>query len=53
MPLKITTAKQDGTVARWGLIAHASGVSWALWQNEATLVDDGHAAVPPAGTGGG
>ena len=36
---KLTTAKQDGNVARWGLVAHASGVSWALWQNEATLVD--------------
>ncbi len=36
---ELTTAKQDGTVARWGLIAHANGVSWALWQNEATIVD--------------
>ena len=36
---KLTTAKQDGNVSRWGLVAHASGVFWALWQNEATLFD--------------
>ena len=35
----LTTAKQDGTVARWGLIAHGQRVFWALWQNEATIVD--------------
>lgn len=35
----LTTAKQDGTVARWGLIANGKGVSWALWQNEASIVD--------------
>ena len=37
--VKLTTAKQDGTVARWGLIAHGQRVFWALWQNEATIVD--------------
>ena len=37
--VKLTTAKQDGTVARWGLIAHGQRVFWALWQNEASLVD--------------
>ena len=36
--VELTASKQDGTVARWGLIANASGVSWALWQNEATIV---------------
>lgn len=35
----LTTSRQDGAVARWGLIAHGQGVSWALWQNEATIVD--------------
>ncbi len=35
----LTTTKQDGTVARWGLIAHGQRVFWALWQNEASLVD--------------
>ena len=37
--VKLIASKQNGTVARWGLIAHANGVSWALWQNEATVVD--------------
>ena len=37
--VKITTAKQDGSVARWGLVAHGEQVFWALWQNEASLVD--------------
>ena len=35
----LTTARQDGTVTRWGLIAHGSWVFWALWQNEASIVD--------------
>ena len=30
---KLTTYKEDGTVARWGLIAHLNGIWWALWQN--------------------
>ena len=36
---QLTTATQDGTVARWGLIAHGQRIFWALWQNEATIVD--------------
>ena len=36
---KLMTTKPDGTVARWGLIAHGQGISWALWQSEATIVD--------------
>ena len=35
----LTTSRQDGAVARWGLIAHGNGISWALWQNEAIIVD--------------
>ena len=37
--IKLTTFKQDGSVARWGLIAHKEWVWWALWQNEAEAVD--------------
>ena len=37
--VELTASRPDGTVVRWGLIANASGVSWALWQNEATLFD--------------
>ena len=36
---KLTTHRQDGAVARWGLVAHGELVWWALWQNEASLVD--------------
>lgn len=36
---RLTTFKEDGTVARWGLIAHLEGVWWALWQNKAAVVD--------------
>lgn len=36
---KLQTTKPDGTVARWGLIAHGQGVFWALLQNEAALLD--------------
>jgi ABC-type glycerol-3-phosphate transport system substrate-binding protein len=36
---ELTTATQDGTVKRWGLIANANGVAWALWQNEASIID--------------
>lgn len=36
---KLLASKPDGTVSRWGLIAHGQGVAWALWQNEATVVD--------------
>ena len=35
----LTNFRQDGSVARWGLIAHANGVAWALWQSGASLVD--------------
>ena len=37
--VKLTTRKEDDTVARWGLIAHMEWVWWALWQNEAETVD--------------
>ena len=37
--VELTASRPDGAVVRWGLIANASGVSWALWQNEATLFD--------------
>ena len=37
--VKLTTRKADGTVARWGLVAHGVRIFWALWQNEASLVD--------------
>ncbi len=36
---RLTTYKEDGTVQRWGLIAHLEGILWALWQNEAAAVD--------------
>lgn len=36
---QLQTSKPDGTVARWGLVAHGQRVVWALWQNEASLVD--------------
>ncbi len=37
--LKLTEREEDGTVSRWGLIAHGSSIWWALWQNEAILAD--------------
>ncbi len=37
--LKLTQREEDGTVSRWGLIAHNSSIWWALWQNEAELAD--------------
>ena len=37
--VKLTTREADGTVARWGLIAHQYRVWWALWQNGAEAVD--------------
>lgn len=36
---RLTTHKDDGTVARWGLVAHMENAWWALWQNEAEAVD--------------
>ena len=35
----LTTREVDGTVARWGLIAHMWEIWWALWQNGAEAVD--------------
>ena len=35
----LTTREVDGTVARWGLLAHLHDVWWALWQNGAEAVD--------------
>ena len=37
--VKLTMYKEDGTVARWGLVAHLELIWWALWQNEAAAVD--------------
>lgn len=36
---KLTRRKDDGTVARWGVIPHFNGLWWALWQNGAVAVD--------------
>ncbi len=30
---------KDGTVRRWGLVAHNHGIWWALWQNGAEVED--------------
>ena len=30
---------EDGVIKRWGLAAHNYGIWWALWQNEAEVVD--------------
>ena len=49
--LKLTRREEDGTVSRWGLIAHNSSIWWALWQNEAELADALTGAMPVAGTG--
>ena len=35
----LTRRKDDGSVARWGVIPHFNGLWWALWQNEAVAVD--------------
>ena len=37
--LKLTQREEDGTVSRWGLDAHSGMIWWALWQNEAEMVD--------------
>ena len=37
--LKLTQREEDGTVTRWGLIAHDYSIWWALWQNEAEVAD--------------
>ena len=36
---QLTRRKDDGSVARWGVIPHFNGLWWALWQNEAVAVD--------------
>ena len=36
---KLTERTADGAVARWGLATHSEGLWWALWQNEADVVD--------------
>ena len=36
--MKLTDRGEDGVVRRWGLSAH-SQIWWALWQNEAAMVD--------------
>lgn len=36
---KLTRRGEDGAVKRWGLVAHNFGVMWALWQNNAEVVD--------------
>ena len=37
--LRLTQQEEDGTVSRWGLAAHRGNIWWALWQNEAVMVD--------------
>ncbi len=37
--VKLTVSNEDGSVARWGLVARGERIFWALWQNEASLVD--------------
>lgn len=36
---KLTTYRDDGSVARWGLVAHFDEIWWALWQNGAEALD--------------
>ena len=36
---RLTKRRADGAVARWGLATHSYGLWWALWQNEADVVD--------------
>ncbi len=36
---RLTARRDDGAVARWGLEAHGNRIFWALWQNEAAVVD--------------
>ena len=37
--VKLTRRRDDGTLLRWGLAPHLFGIWWALWQNEAEVVD--------------
>lgn len=36
---RLTRRAEDGAVRRWGLVAHNYGIWWALWQNNAEVVD--------------
>ncbi len=36
---KLTERRANGSVARWGLATHSQGLWWALWQNEAAVLD--------------
>ena len=35
----LTQRDEEGVVKRWGLVAHRAEFWWALWQNEAEVVD--------------
>ena len=37
--VKLTQRDEDGEVQRWGLVTQHHGYWWALWQNEADVVD--------------
>lgn len=37
--VKLTRWYDDGSVRRWGLMAHLYGLRWALWQNGAEMYD--------------
>ncbi len=37
--LKLTERGKEGTVSRWGLATHNWNIWWALWQNQAEMVD--------------
>lgn len=37
--VKLTMRREDGSAARWGLMAHRDQVWWALWQNLAEMVN--------------
>ena len=37
--VKLTQRDDDGTVTRWGLMPHPFEFWWALWQNEAEVID--------------
>ena len=37
--VKMTRRDADGTVTRWGLVPHFGGFWWALWQNDAEVID--------------
>ena len=37
--LKLTQRDEEGHVTRWGLLPHFRGLWWALWQNEAEVID--------------